>query len=313
MNFPQSRAKPGCHKIQRCLGFDIRPRGGEKLRYLILGGDERNFYLYKLLKDEGADVQMTGFDHERENLTEVSAAVAAAEIIMAPIPFSKGQIVNTPFHQAEIPMKEIFSAAHPNQIMIGGRFSHDALQFAKEAGVQAFDILEQEEMAVLNAIPTAEGAVQIAMENTKITIHDSHILVMGFGRIGKILSKILLGIGAKVSVSARKGDDLAFIRAFGCRAVSYEKLPDILGQMDIIINTVPNVILDKSKLGLLRPDVLVIELASKPFGIDAVESRKAGVNVLFAPSLPGKAAPLTAARYIRQTMENILREAREAG
>jgi dipicolinate synthase subunit A len=146
------------------------------------------------------------------------------------------------------------------------------------------------------------------MENTKITLHSSNILVMGFGKIGKILCKTLRGFGANVYALARKRSDLSFIAAYGYQSVAPDNLTDVLDRMDIIINTIPSVILDINNISYLSKRVLIIELASKPFGVDIEECRKAGLNVLFAPSLPGKAAPLTAARYIRKAVDNILRE-----
>ena len=74
------------------------------------------------------------------------------------------------------------------------------------------DIMKCEELAVLNSISTAEGAIQIAMEETNHTLHDSNILILGFGRIGKVLAKMLNAIGANVYCEARKNEDLAWIK-----------------------------------------------------------------------------------------------------
>jgi dipicolinate synthase subunit A len=265
-----------------------------------------------MLKEEIKDVRLTGFSAYEtkyvENTVDTAEAINGADIIIGPIPFSKGQLINTPWNREQVKIKDFFSAARSGQTLLGGRLSRDALTLAQENGVRTVDILECEGLEVLNAIPTAEGAIQIAMENTKITIHSSNILVMGFGRIGKILCKTLRGLGANVYALARKQSDLSFIAAYGYEGVTLNSLPGILGNMDIIINTIPNVILDKDNISYLNKRVLIIELASKPFGVDIEESRKAGLNVLFAPSLPGKAAPLTSARYIRKAIDNIFRD-----
>lgn len=77
--------------------------------------------------------------------------------------------------------------------------------------VNVIDILKKEELAVLNSIPTAEGAIEVAMKNSEITLHNSRVLILGFGRIGKVLAKMLHGIGAKVYVEARKEEDFSWI------------------------------------------------------------------------------------------------------
>jgi dipicolinate synthase subunit A len=160
----------------------------------------------------------------------------------------------------------------------------------------------------MNAIPTAEGAIQIAMEELPFTIHASNILVMGYGRIGKTLSKMLNGIGANVYIEARKFSDLASIRSFGYNEVHISELPVYLCKMDIIFNTIPFVILNEELLKSIKSTCLIIDLASKPGGIDFSKARELGIKAIWALSLPGKVAPLTAAEFIKKTVYNILEE-----
>ncbi|MDR1643571.1 MAG: dipicolinate synthase subunit DpsA [Clostridiales bacterium] len=286
-------------------------KGGERMRFLVLGGDARSAHLYKLMLGEGLDVGLAGFSDLPESAKDLAEAVRNSDIIIGPIPFSNGQELNMPFSAASMSLAELFQSVREEAAIMGGRLNRDALRLAKERGVLALDLLEREEMAMLNAIPTAEGAIQTAMENTPFTLHQSKILVTGFGRISKVLSKMLLGLGAYVSVAARKPGDLALAEALGCQPVNIKSLEDLkaaLGKADIIINTIPSVVIDAQLTRLIRKETLVIELASKPFGIDVQACRNQGANVIFAPSLPGKVAPLTAARYILLTVKNILRE-----
>jgi dipicolinate synthase subunit A len=240
-----------------------------------------------------------------EDVKTICAAAKAADIIIGPIPFSKGHILNMPYFKETITLADLFSAMRPGQILTGGRFNSDALRLAEKNGITAIDLLDREEMAVLNAIPTAEGALQIAMESSVKTIHSSNVLVAGFGRIGKILSKFLYGLGANVYASARKYEDLSQIRAYGYHAVSYPNLNEILPNIDIIFNTVPFAVFEESSILCMKKGVIAIDLASKPFGFDDQACSKAGVKLIFAPSLPGKAAPYTAASYIKETIENL--------
>ena len=146
------------------------------------------------------------------------------------------------------------------------------------------------------------------MEETQKTVHGTKTLVMGFGRVGKVLAKMLHGIGAEVSCEARKDEDIAWIKAYGYEPIRLEELNDNLGKYDIIINTIPFQILDKERLELLKKDVVIIDLASNPGGVDRKIAREKGLKVIWALSLPGKVAPLTSAEFIKETLYHILIE-----
>ena len=159
-----------------------------------------------------------------------------------------------------------------------------------------------------NAVPTAEGAIQIAMEELPITIHGARALVIGYGRLGRALSQRLAGLGAKVSVAARKFADLAWAESCGYGIEHTGQLEGWLCCYDLVVNTVPARILSEEDLEDLRPGCLVIDLASKPGGVDLEAAARLGVKVIWALSLPGKVAPVTAGKSIKITIYNILHE-----
>ena len=159
-----------------------------------------------------------------------------------------------------------------------------------------------------NTLPTAEGAIQIALEELPITLQGCRTLVLGYGRLGRALAPRLTALGAKVSVAARKWSDLAWIEAAGCTAEHSGELRGWLCAFDLIINTVPTRLLGEEALTELKPGCLVIDLASKPGGVDWEAARRLGVRTVWALSLPGKVAPVTAGKSIRSTIYNILNE-----
>lgn len=146
------------------------------------------------------------------------------------------------------------------------------------------------------------------MEETPITLHGSKILVLGFGRVGKILAGRLSGLGAEVYVEARKYSDIAWIKCNGYKPVYISELASYVGEMDLIFNTIPHLILDAPLLEKVDNDTLIIDLASKPGGIDFEKAKILGRKVIWALSLPGKVAPVTAAKYIKETVYNIIEE-----
>lgn len=146
------------------------------------------------------------------------------------------------------------------------------------------------------------------MENLPITLHGCRALVVGYGRIGRILAHRLRGLGAFVTVAARKYEQLAWAEVDGCTA---QRLADLKGWLcgyDLVINTVPSRVLTEELMADLKPSCLVIDVASKPGGVDMDAAGRLGIQVIWALSLPGKVAPVTAGRAIQQTIYHILQE-----
>lgn len=133
-------------------------------------------------------------------------------------------------------------------------------------------------------------------------------MIIGFGRIGKVLAKCLAGLGAHVTVSARKAEDFAWITAAGYQKTDTRRLGECLGQYNAVFNTVPSLILKKPLLERLKPGCLCIDLASKPGGVDGKAAAELGIKCIWALSLPGKVAPHTSGDIIRNSLYNILDE-----
>lgn len=159
-----------------------------------------------------------------------------------------------------------------------------------------------------NAVPTAEGAIQLAMEELPVTIQGLRALVIGNGRIGRAVAGRLSCLGADVTVSARRADDFARIETACWHALDTRQLTGHLAGFELVVNTVPAPVLGAAGLAELPSDCLLIDLASKPGGIDFDAAAALGRRVIWALSLPGKVAPISAARAIRDTLYTILQE-----
>lgn len=283
-------------------------------KYTVIGGDLRNVKLAESISADGSQVNIYGFKDAGFELLlseneDLQAAIDDSEIVIGPLPCSNdNETLNAPFHKEKIQMNDVFKIMKKNQLFIAGRISEKIAHLARAYNVYSIDILEREEMAVLNAIPTAEGAIQIAMEELPITLNGSKTLILGHGRIGKILAKMLTGLGAEVYVEARKYSDIAWIKAYGQKPVYINELEQYIGNMDVVFNTIPSKILDSTMLDHIGRDCLIIDLASKPGGVDFDRAKALGIKVIWALSLPGKVAPVTAANFIKQTVYNIIEE-----
>ncbi len=160
----------------------------------------------------------------------------------------------------------------------------------------------------VNAIPTSEGAIMLAMEEMPTTIYGSNVLLTGFGRISKVMARSLTAMGAKVCVAARKFSDIEWAKIYGCESLHFNNLEERLPEFDIIFNTVPVTLFEEKWLKKIKKDCLIIDLASKPGGIDFNLAGKLGLKAIWALSLPGKVAPVTAGKMIADTIVYILSE-----
>ncbi|MCX8129992.1 MAG: dipicolinate synthase subunit DpsA [Clostridia bacterium] len=285
-----------------------------KMKFTVIGGDLRSVKLANQLQADGNRVYIYGYDNAgfdlgMEESQDLLHAIEESDVVIGPIPCTNdNETINAPFNTEKIYISDILKKMSKNQLFVAGRLSEKILHQSQVYNVYSIDLLEREEMAVLNAIPTAEGAIQIAMEEMPITLHDCNAMVLGFGRIGKILGKMLQGIGANVFVEARKYSDIAWIKSYSYNPVFITHIDDYLPKMDVIFNTIPHVLLDTDALKKIKPEGLIIDLASKPGGVDFEGAKSMGLKAIWALSLPGKVAPVTAAKFIKETVYNIIDE-----
>lgn len=285
--------------------------------FSIIGGDLRTIKLAKMLANEGNKIYTYGLEKAEEikdnsNIIfteKISKAIPKdVEVVIGPIPFtSNGININAPFGEKEISIREMIHYLE-GKILIAGSISPEIYDMANDEYIEIIDIMKREELAVLNTISTAEGAIEIAISNTNKIVHGSEVLILGFGRIGKVLARKMAGLSAKVTCAARKDEDLAWIRAYGHKETNINALGENLSQYDIILNTVPHLVLNKERLQYVKKDALLIDLASNPGGIDKKEAKELNLKLVWALALPGKVAPVTTAEFIKDTIYNILKE-----
>ena len=286
------------------------------MKFAIIGGDLRTIKLAVMLAKEQNQVYVYGLEKAEElknikNITQcesIKKTIQEVEIVIGPIPFSSnGKTINMPFSDKEISIREMMHVINA-KVLIAGGIAPEVYEMANDEYIEIIDIMKREELAVLNTIATAEGTIQVAIENTNKIIHGSEILILGFGRIGKVLARKLAGLSAKVTCAARKDEDLAWIQAYGHKATNINSLGENLKLYDIIINTVPHIILNEERLKYIKKDCLLIDLASNPGGIDKKAVKDNKLKFVWALSLPGKVAPITTAEFIKDSIYNIIKE-----
>jgi len=282
-----------------------------KNRYLVLGGDLRNVKL-----DDGNRVYSFGQDRSDEILddgriekcTSLKTAMEKAQVIIGPVPFSSNEdFINAPFAHDKIMIDDLMKT-NKGKIFISGSIKDNLRKQLDEKYMEVIDIMKRDDLAILNTIATAEGTIEVAIKNTDKILQGSRVLILGFGRVGKIVANKFSKMSAIVTCAARKVSDLAWIKAYGYNSLNINDMLYDLKEFDIIINTVPQTILRERELKHIDAEALLIDLASSPGGIDGKIAKSMGLNFIWALALPGRIAPSSSAKFIKDTVYTILEE-----
>lgn len=279
----------------------------------VLGGDVRMYYAAQTLQDLGYDIFTWGILKAGEQSCKtIEEAVQGANVLVLPLPFSKdGVHLNTDEGVWEqIRLDYLLHLATGKQIL-GGRLSEAFLTQAEREGCHCADYFESEVLQYKNALPTAEGAIEIAMRELPVVLDGTECAVIGYGRIGELLAQKLLALGAHVCVYARR--ETARLRAelLHCETVDLAKHEGSIRfgkNVRVIFNTVPERIMKRESLQQLSSESLIIDLASAPGGVDVTAAKELGVPLIWATALPGKCAPESAGIIVGQTLHAILEE-----
>ena len=282
----------------------------------VIGGDLRYIKLIEMFAKDGKKVYILGLEKSEElknneNIifcNNLEDAVKEVKTVIGPIPFSKDGInINAPFSANDISINELINNLE-TKTLIAGSIKKEVYSLINNKHIHIIDIMQKEELAVLNAIATVEGTIEIAISNTTQNIHGSKILILGFGRIGKVLAQKFAALSAKITCAARKVEDVAWIETYGYEYTNINNIKEELGNYDIIINTVPQMILNEQNLKYVKKDCLLIDLASVPGGIDSKVAEAENLKLIWALGLPGKVAPVTSAKYVKNAIYNVLKE-----
>lgn len=192
-----------------------------------------------------------------------------------------------------VPTGEVPIIPEPGTRVVGGKLPRNVFRDCKQ-----LDLLEDEIYLAENARLTAECALRILGEKLPTEIFRCPVLIIGWGRIGKCLAKLLGSMGARVTVAARKLADLGMLAALGYDGVTVGDIPKLLPRMRVVINTAPAPVLDEAALAQLPANGIKLDLAS----IRGL----AGEDVLWARGLPGKMLPETSGRLIAKRMLTLL-------
>ncbi|MBO2518304.1 MULTISPECIES: dipicolinate synthase subunit DpsA [Limnochorda] len=287
------------------------------VRVTLLGGDRREVELARILYRLGASLTLFGLPRPGE-LTRARAvadgpsALVGAQVVIAPMRGldREGRIptILVPDLPPVAFDQRLVDELKPNTLFLVGQLRPPLRERLEKRGLKVVELAHLDEVAILNSVPTAEGAIQLAMEELPITLHGAQAVVLGAGRCGLTLAQKLAALSASVTVVEPRPERQARAAALGCRAVPPEQMVEVCAAAPVIFNTVPAPVLDRALLERLQPETLIIDIASEPGGTDFEAARRLGLKAILAVGLPGKVAPTSAGRILGQVIPRLIRD-----
>jgi dipicolinate synthase subunit A len=284
--------------------------------WCILGGDRRDAHFARAMLGLGYDVRVScvpGADDlpAEAVVHDVHRAACGVSVLVCPV---TGTDESGVLRRSTTPVDllEILSGADGIKVLVIGTARQPVREIAAAKGIKIVESMRDDELAILNSIPSAEGAVQIAMQHSDFTIHGSRSAVLGFGRTGVTLASTLLALKSTVTVAARKRQDLAKARALGHIPLRFCKLKSALPSLDLVFNTAPALVLPRELLSAVKKTCVIVDLASPPGGVDFDAAKELGITAILAPGLPGLVAPRTAGEILSSVVPRLVDEALES-
>ncbi|QNK54812.1 MULTISPECIES: dipicolinate synthase subunit DpsA [Paenibacillus] len=284
------------------------------VQVLMLGGDARQLEVIRKLSELDASVTVCGFDGLHSSLDgAVHAEFEEAlfenvdALLLPAVGTEDNGLIHAVFSDREIVLGEAHLAKLPAHCTVYTGMAKPYLkQLCGQYGLKLVELFDRDDVAIYNSIPTAEGALMMAIQNTDITIHGSRSMVLGFGRTGFTMARALHGLGAKVKVGVRRSEHFARAAEMGFEPFYTGALLHNAGNIDLLFNTIPTMIVTAQIIANLPSRAVIIDLASKPGGTDFRFAEKRGIKAMLAPGLPGIVAPKTAGRIIADCLTQLI-------
>ena len=276
----------------------------------VLGGDIRQVYMVSLFCKANLSVITYGLTHPmiQDICTQgcsMEETIKSAMLLVSSIPFSRDGITIPSLTAAsDMNVEKFMSYAFCGQTLFAGMISPKIKSFCQQNKISYYDFMEDDAVAIANGIATAEGAIMEAISKSSGNLHGSNCLLLGFGRCGKTLALKLKGLDTKVTVAARNPSDLALANALGLNSIPLNSLKETIGFYDYIFNSIPTCILDSCLLSRLSKEVVIIDIASAPGGLDYEKANELGLNANLCLGIPGKIAPKASAKILADVVLN---------
>lgn len=276
------------------------------MKALVVGGDIRMELAGRLLQEDGWQTDL--IRSERDTFWQDK--VKCADVILLPYPYAVKDDAVPGWNGGGV--EEILTQAVPGTVVIAGS-GLEHMANSVSAGSEAIRLMrytEAPDFAARNAEISAEAAVSEVMQRSKRTLDEQQVLVMGYGMFAKAICWRLAALGARVWVAARREQQRRQAASEGMHAVALEAVGRVASRMDVVINTIPMVLIGRDQLEKFPDHTLFLELASPPYGINLPAAAELEKDVAVLPGLPSQYAPLSAAKALASAVRELVKEER---
>lgn len=236
--------------------------------------------------------------------SSLKEAITTSKYIIGPTPLCKDSTYVSSSSTVGIELSEFISLCSKDQRIYAGAIPKNIQNKAKDLGLTFIDIMNWEHVSLKNSVATAEGAICEAIKNSMVNIQGSKILILGFGRCGQILAKKLAALDAEVCISVRRHEVLSLASAYGYDGFLIDELQTNIGGYDFIFNTIPCMVLPKEILKYVSEDVVIIDIATYPGGVDFNYTCDHCLNAGLYLGLPGRMSPKSSAKIQLEAILN---------
>ncbi len=272
-----------------------------KDKIAVLGGALREKVVAARLQEEGFPVSVCAV----EGMNDIAEAtvcdcVKDANVLILPVASNdeSGKIFAPATAESLYFGEEEMRLLAEDAVIYCGVASLMLKTAAKRLNHKLIEVMDLDEVAVPNGALTAEGTLYLAMARFPVSVSELNVAVFGYGRVGKATAQLFRALKAKVVVFSRNKKEIAEGRGRHIDMRFYNGVPAVLAKADLVINTVPAIIVNEQMMRHMSKDVLLIDLAAAPGGVDTKAANEKGLEVLNAPGIPGKYAPISAGQIL---------------
>ncbi|MCD7847523.1 MAG: hypothetical protein LUG49_05805 [Oscillospiraceae bacterium] len=265
------------------------------MNILIIGGDARQIYCAgRLALEPGFEVRRFALGTDA-----FSGEVAPCDVLLLPYKPVQGETIvgSVDATGGEVYLSDTLNCVRDGGAVFAGKMDNEVVDSLKARKIAVHNWFSDETLTLENARLTAEGASQIITKNAPGGVSGSKILILGKGRVAKACAELFGKMGADVMIAARsKEHPTDFIS------------PDEISNADVIVNTIPARVFGEKELAHVKKGSFILELASKPYGIDFDKAREMGIPAILASGVPGKYTPEEAGRALAESVFRRLKE-----
>lgn len=256
----------------------------DKIIY-VLGNDSRYVYVKSILKEKGF------------SLLENISSENLPNVIILPM-----QGLHEDVSINEVTIDDSFFKIHKNAIFVSGTNTNYLLNKQEKFGFKQIVLNNMPQFTNVNSIATAEGVLALILKNKKKLLSELTVMILGYGKSSRAIADLLTRNKVKNIIVARS--EISRVEAYTMSkyVTSFNELTDYLKTTDIIVNTVPSLVVTKEIMQKCNKDIYIIDIASKPGGVDYEAANNLGLNAYLAPGLPSIYAPYSSALALVNTL-----------